>query len=444
MSKHVGNTVNPFEMMDKYGADAVRWYLVYGSPAWTPTKFDEDGIKEVISKVFSTLRNTYNFFCLYANIDKVEISMLDVPYEDRTELDKWIISKYNKLIRTTTESMDEYDHMRTVRAIGEFIDEDLSNWYIRRARRRFFAEGAGEDMSLDKRAAYATTYEVLVGLSKMMAPVAPFISDEIYTKLTGEQTVHTAYYPEADETKIDAAAEERMDLVRTLVNLGRSTREQEKLKVRQPLSKVIVDGRYKDVIGDLTELIKEELNVHEVQFEDDLDKYMNFQIKPNFRAAGPVFGKNVKEFGAMLAKADAKEMISKLSGGPVSMEIGGETYEVGEDLLDVRISSKEGFVVGMDNNVFTILDTTLTRELIDQGYVREVISKIQQLRKQADFEMMDEIRISLAADDEIRAAVEGARDFIMDETIAKSIDYADGLPEFDINGHKTGIAVERI
>ena len=444
MSKHVGNTVNPFEMMEKYGADALRWYLVYGSPAWTPTKFDEDGIREVISKVFSTLRNTYNFFCLYANIDKVERRHLDVPYADRPELDRWIISKYNRLINVTTEAMDEYDHMRTVRAIGEFIDGDLSNWYIRRARRRFFAEGEGDGMTLDKRAAYATTYEVLTGVAKMMAPIAPFISDEIYTKLTGETTVHTAYYPEADDSLIDDRTEERMDLVKILVNLGRSTREQEKLKVRQPLSKVIVDGSYRDVISDLTDLIKEELNVHDVQFEDELDKYMDFSIKPNFRAAGPVLGKNVKEFGGKLAQANAKEMIAALNEGPVKMTLGGQEYDIDESLVDVRISSKEGFVVGMDNNVFTILDTTLTPELIEQGYVREVISKIQQLRKQADFEMMDEIKIYMDADDEIKAAVERAKDFIMDETIAVAIEDRDDIPAFDINGHKTGLAVERI
>ncbi len=445
MSKHVGNTVNPFDMIDKYGADAVRWYLVYGSPAWTPTKFDEDGVKEVISKVFSTLRNTYNFFCLYANIDKAEAKYFDVPYAERPELDRWIISKYNKLIKATTEHMDEYDHMRTVRAIGEFIDDDLSNWYIRRARRRFFAEGEAENMDADKRAAYATTYEVLVGLSKMMAPVAPFISDEIYTKLTGDETVHTALYPKADESLIDDKVEERMDLVKTLVNLGRSTREQEKLKVRQPLSKVIVDGNYKNIIGDLTELIMEELNVHDVQFEDDLDKYMNFQIKPNFKTAGPVLGKNIKEFGAKLSELDAKETIAKVQNdGSFEMELGGEKYEITDDFLDVRISSKEGFVVGMDNNVFTILDTTLTQELIDQGYVREVISKIQQLRKQADFDMMDKIKIYLEADDEISSAVDAAAEFIKDETIAVGIEKATGLNEFDINGHKTGIKVERV
>ena len=235
-----------------------------------------------------------------------------------------------------------------------------------------------------------------------------------------------------------------MDLVKILVNLGRSTREQEKLKVRQPLSKVIVDGSYRDVIGDLTDLIKEELNVHEVQFEDELDKYMDFSIKPNFRAAGPVLGKNVKEFGGKLAQANAKEMIEALNKGPVTMTLGGQDYDIDENLVDVRISSKEGFVVGMDNNVFTILDTTLTPELIEQGYVREVISKIQQLRKLADFEMMDEIKIYMNADDEIKAAVERAKDFIMDETIAVAIETKEDAPLFDINGHKTGLAVERI
>ena len=440
MSKHVGNTVSPFEQIDKYGADALRWYLVYSSPAWTPTKYDEEGVKEVISKVFSTLKNTYNFFCLYANIDNVEADKLNVPYSDRPELDRWIISKYNKLIKTTTESMEQYDHMRTVRAIGDFISDDLSNWYIRRARRRFFAEG----MELDKQSAYATTYEVLVGLSKMMAPVAPFISDEIYTKLTGEKTVHIAYYPEADESLIDEKVEERMDLVKTLVNLGRGTREQEKLKVRQPLASVMVDGKYRNIIGDMTALIEEELNVKEVIFEDDLDKYMNFSLKPNFRAAGPTFGKDIKAFGAAMAQVDAKEFISKLSNGPVKMQVGEGEYEITDELVEVKITAKEGFVVGMENNVFTILDTTLTPELIEQGYVREIISKIQQLRKQADFEMMDEINIMIDADDEIKSAIENSKEFIMSETIAKSLEYTNGLDEFDINGHKTGIKVVRI
>ncbi|MCF0140727.1 MAG: isoleucine--tRNA ligase, partial [Mogibacterium sp.] len=440
MSKSRGNTVSPFELLDKYGADALRWYLVSVSPAWTPTKFDEEGVKDVVSKVFGTLKNTYNFFTLYSNLDDIDAASLEVPYENRPELDRWILSKYNQLILDTTEYMDVYDHMKTVRAINEFITEDLSNWYIRRARRRFYAEG----MTEDKKAVYATTYEVLVGVAEMMAPIAPFLTDEIYTKLTGNVTVHTAYYPKANTDLIDKKVEERMDLVKTLVNLGRGTREQEKLKVRQPLSKVIVDGSYEAIIGNLTDLIEEELNVKEVVFEKDLDQYMNYSVKPNFRAAGPVLGKNIKEFGAAMAKADAKEVISKLAEGPIAMELGGENYEITEEFLDVRISAKEGFVVGMENNVFTILDTTLTPELIEQGYVREIISKVQQLRKQADFEMMDSINIYVDADEEISAAIENAKDFIMEETIAKAIISKSGIEEFDVNGHKTGIAVERI
>ncbi|MBQ9708193.1 MAG: isoleucine--tRNA ligase, partial [Firmicutes bacterium] len=251
MSKHVGNTVNPFEMLDKYGADATRWYLLHTSPAWSPTKFDEDGLIEIVSKFFGTLKNVYNFFVLYSNQDEIDPAGLDVPYEARPELDRWIISKYNGLVKEVTESMDKYNHMITTRKIQDFVNEDLSNWYIRRARRRFW----GEEMTEDMKAVYATTYEILVGVSKLIAPFAPFLSDEMYQNLTGEESVHLAYYPEADESLIDVKVEERMDLVRALVGLGRGTREKEKIKVRQPLGEVLVDGKYEALIGDLVPLI---------------------------------------------------------------------------------------------------------------------------------------------------------------------------------------------
>ncbi|MBR6473320.1 MAG: isoleucine--tRNA ligase, partial [Firmicutes bacterium] len=308
MSKHKGNTVSPFEMLDKYGADATRWYLLSVSPAWTPTKFDEDGLIDVVSKFFGTLRNIYNFFVLYANMDEIDPREFAVPYAERPELDRWILSKYNQLIKDVTEYMDEYDHMKTVRAITNFVAEDLSNWYIRRARRRFFAE----ELTDDKKAAYATTYEVLVGTAKLIAPIAPFLSDEIYINLTGEETVHVALMPKADDSLIDKNVEERMDLVRTLVSLGRGIREKERIKVRQPLNEVLVDGKYEETISDLTPLITEELNVKRVVFENDLDQYMNFQLKPNFRAAGPALGKNVKAFGAYMAKVDPKAFISEI------------------------------------------------------------------------------------------------------------------------------------
>ena len=435
MSKHVGNTVDPFALFDKYGADAPRWYLLYASPAWSPTKFDEDGLIEIVSKFFGTLRNVYNFFALYSNQDDLDPASLDVPYAKRPELDRWIISKYNKLIKEVTADMDQYDHMKAVRKIQDFVIEDMSNWYIRRARRRFWAEELDED----KKSVYATTYEVMVGLSQLIAPFAPFISEEIYQNLTGKESVHLSFFPKADEALIDEKAEERMDLVRTLVGLGRGTREKERIKVRQPLKEILVDGKYESIIGDLTPLIKE------VLFESKLDAYMNYSLKPNFKVAGPVLGKNIKAFGAALAQADPAATVAALEAdGKIALDLNGESMEISKDMVDVKISAKEGFAVAMENNVFTILDTTVTPELAEEGLARELVSKVQQMRKQNDYEMMDKIHIYLSADDDVAKAVEDYREYIMKETLAESIENKEGLEEVDLNGHKTGLAVERI
>lgn len=440
MSKSRGNTVDPFELFDKYGADATRWYLLHVSPAWSPTRFDEEGLVEIVSKFFGTLRNVYNFFVLYSNQDNMEPAELSVDYAARPELDRWILSKYNKLIKEVTEDMDHYDHMKSVRKIQEFVVEDLSNWYIRRARRRFW----GEELNEDKKSVYATTYEVLVGVAKLIAPFAPFIADEMYVNLTGEESVHIAYFPKADEARIDARTEERMDLVRALVGLGRGTREKERIKVRQPLSEILVDGKYEELIGDLTPLIMEELNVKKVVFEKELDQYMNYSLKPNFKVAGPILGKNIKAFGGALAKADAADTVVKLEAdGKITLELNGEPTEITTDMVDMRISAKEGFAVAMENNVFTILDTTLNKELIAEGLARELISKVQQLRKQKNFEMMDKIEILLSADEEVAAAVEAHKDYIMKETLALEIAEGSDLKEYDLNGHKTGIDVEK-
>lgn len=319
--------------------------------------------------------------------------------------------------------------------------EDLSNWYIRRARRRFYQD----EMNADKKAVFATTYEILVGVSKLIAPFAPFLSDEMYKKLTGEDTVHTAFYPEADEALIDEHVEERMDLVRALVTLGRGAREKERIKVRQPLSEVLVDGKYESLIADMTDLIKEELNVKEVVFEKDLDQYMNFTLKPNFKAAGPVLGSKVKAFGGALAKMDAKEVVQKLEGeGQMTLELNGEETVITKDLVDTRISAKEGFAVSMENNLFTILDTNLTPELVDEGLSREFISKVQQMRKAADFEMMDRIKITYAADADVAKAVAAHKDHIMSETLAVEMTEGEGGEVFKLNGHETAIKVERV
>ncbi|MBR6799980.1 MAG: class I tRNA ligase family protein, partial [Firmicutes bacterium] len=441
MSKSRGNTVDPFELFDKYGADATRWYLLHTSPAWSPTKFDEDGLVEIVSKFFGTIKNVYNFFVLYSNQDDLDPASLEVAYDQRPELDRWIISKYNKLIKEVTEEMDRYDHMKSVRKIQDFVNEDLSNWYIRRARRRFW----GEELTEDKKSVYATTYEVLVGVAKMIAPFAPFISDEMYQNLTGEESVHLAFFPKADESLIDEKVEERMDLVRTLVALGRGIREKERIKVRQPLTEVMVDGKYEAIISDLTPLIMEELNIKTVVFENKLDEYMNYSLKPNFKVAGPMLGKNIKAFGGALAQADPAATVAAIEAdGKITMDINGEAVEITAEMVDVKIDAKEGFAVAMENNVFAILDTTVTPELAAEGLARELISKVQQMRKQNDYEMMDNIKIFVEADEEVAAAIEIHKEYIMKETLAVAIEAGTDLKTSDLNGHKTGIDVERV
>jgi len=442
MSKTKGNTVDPFQLFDKYGADATRWYLLYVSPAWSPTRFDEDGLIEIVSKFFGTLKNVYNFFVLYSNQDNINPKDFFVDYKRKPELDRWILSKYNQLIKDVTEEMDRYDHMKSVRKIQDFVSEDLSNWYIRRARRRFW----GEEMTEDKMSVYATTYEILVGVAQLIAPFAPFIADEIYTKLTGEESVHLSFYPVAKEECIDKTVEARMDLVRELVGLGRGAREKERIKVRQPLQKILVDGKYESLIGDMTDLITEELNVKEVVFEKQLDRYMNYGLKPNFKIAGPALGAKIKAFGSALAKTDPVQIVDQLeSKGEACLVVDGEEMIITKDYVEIQISAKEGFTVSMENNVFTILDTTITPELISEGLAREMVSKIQQMRKQRDFEMMDQIKIFYNADEEVGAALMEHKDYIMKETLAVELrKIGSELVEYDLNGHKTGIDVERI
>ncbi len=363
MHKSKGNAVEPFTIMHKYGADTVRWYLPYVSPTWTPIKFDEEGLKEVHSKFFNPLKNTYSFFEMYANTDGIDITKCDVPVKDREEIDKWLLSKYNKLVKVVTDAFDKFDLNIVVKEVTNFVSEDLSNWYIRRNRDRFWSS----DLDNSKKSVYITTYEVLTGLCKLCAPVIPFTTEEIYKDLTKEESVHLADFPVCDESLIDEKLEEKMDLVRDLISLGRNVREENKVKVRQPISEVVLDGKTKKVLNDLVDLIKEELNVKEVVFEDDLSKYMNYFVKPNFKEVGKVFGSNIKEFANKLESLSTENILKLENNETVSMDIAGTTYDVTKDMVDIRISSKEGFNVGSENNNFVILNTTLTEDLILEG-----------------------------------------------------------------------------
>nr|MBP7279776.1 isoleucine--tRNA ligase [Sedimentibacter sp.] len=443
MSKSRGNTVEPMDLFDRYGVDALRWYLLYVSPVWTPTRFDEDGLKEVLSKFIGTIKNVYTFFALYANTDSIKPQDFFVEYKDRPELDRWIVSKYNNLVKYVTESMDVYDHNKSVRAIQNFVNEDLSNWYIRRSRRRFWETGLTED----KKAVYNTTYEILVGISQLIAPFAPYLSEEIYRNLTGEVSVHLSYYPKANEELIDENIEKRMDLVKDIVSLGRASRENAKIKVRQPIQKIHIDGKYQELIDDLVPLIMEELNVKEVVFEHDLNEFMDFSLKPNFKIAGPMLGNNVKAFAGILAKADALEIITKVqSGEKYELDVNGQIVELDDQLLDIRIEAKEGYDVATGNNLFTIIDTNLTEELINEGYAREFISKVQQMRKNNGYEMMDRIKIFYTSSPEIDKAVKEFEDYIKEETLADLIDISneEGMEVQNLNGIDTGMKLEKM
>ena len=441
MSKSKGNIVEPFTTIEKYGADTVRFYLPYVSPVWTPLKFDEEGLKEVYSKFFNPLLNTYTFFQTYANIDNIDPREFTIKYKDLEEIDKWLLSKYNKLLKYVTESYEEYDLNKVVRALVTFVSDDLSNWYIRRNRNRFWSS----ELDNSKKAVYKTTYDVLVGLSKMIAPIVPFVSENLYTKLTDEESVHLANFPQYDESLIDLKIEEKMDTVRDLISLGRKIREDVKIKVRQPIQEVILDQKLKSVIGNLTTLIEEELNVKQINFTKDLDEYINFEIKPNFKVCGKIFGSNVKALSDYLKDLD-KETISTLENGEtITITLNKEEYTLTKDMLDIRVNSKEGYNTGVLNNLFIILNTTLNEDLINEGIARELISKVQQLRKTKDFNITDRIYIYYYTDIDLLKKLDKYLDFIKKETLCDMIIQEKMVDEIsNLNGIDVYLGVKRV
>ena len=441
MHKSKGNAVEPFSILEKYGADPTRFYMLYTSPVWTPLKFDEDGIKEVQSKFFNTLKNTYTFFQMYANTDNIDPRTFEVAKEDLEEIDLWLLSKYNRLVKNVTNAMDEYDLNKAVKLVNTFVNEDLSNWYIRRNRRRFW----GSELDNSKKAVYKTTYQVLEGLCRLIAPIVPFITDEIYTNLTGEESVHLASYPVCDESLINDIIEERMDLVRDLVTLGRNAREEASIKVRQPIGEVILDGKNEKIISDLTELIKEELNVKEVVFAKDLSEFMNFIVKPNFKVCGKLLGNKLGEFQQKLANITDSD-ISKLENNEtITLNVAGEDIIVTSEMIDIRVSSKEGFNACHNGSNFIVLNTTLTEDLINEGVVREFISKIQNLRKEKNFEITDRIRIYYSENADLTKAISDYVDLIKAETLALEISVKEVNSDIvNLNGIDVKFDVERI
>ncbi len=440
MSKSRGNIVEPFTTIKEYGADVVRFYLPYVSPVWTPLKFDIDGLKEVYSKFFNPLKNAYNFFTMYANVDGIDTDECAVAYNMRPDIDKWLISKYHGLIKNVTNAFDEYDLNKVVHYLTDFVSDDLSNWYIRRNRNRFWAS----ELDNSKKSVYMTTYEVLVGLSKLMAPLTPFLAEEMYRNLTGEKSVHLTDYPKYDAKLINLQLETQMDLVRSLISTGRYVREEAKIKVRQPLAEALIDGKNKKVIGDMTALIEEELNVKKVNFIDDLSAYMDLSVKPNFKEVGKTLGAKIKDFQTNLANLTMAEITKLNSGEAITMPLGAENLTVTKEMVDIRFTAKEGFNVGMDNNNFIILNTEITPDLVLEGLARELVSKIQNMRKTKEYNVADRIKVVFNASPLVKEAITNFQEYIENETLATNMAYSDTLAQdIDLNGEPIGIEITK-
>ena len=440
MHKSRGNAVEPFSVFEKYGADATRWYMLYVSPVWTPLKFDEDGIKEVNSKFFSTLRNTYTFFEMYANTDEVDPREFEVDYKDLEDIDKWLIYKYNNLVKNVTYNMENYDYNKVTHMIQDFVCDDLSNWYIRRNRRRFW----GSELDNSKKAVYKTTYDVLVGLCKLIAPISPFTSEEIYKKLTGEDSVHLSDYPVCNEKLIDTKLEEKMDLVIDLISIARNIREDAKIKVRQPINEVIFEGKYKELIGEFENLFKEELNVKNISWENDLSKFVKVELKPNFKEVGKLLGSNLSKFTAFLNTISEEDM-KKLENNELHLEYDGIDYAIEPSFVIKSIKANEGYNAVMLNYKTVVINSELNQDLINEGIAREIVSKVQNLRKTSEFDIADRIELKYNGPKEVLDAMEQFKDYIMNEVLATTFkEDSKAKEELKINEYTMYVSIKRV
>ncbi len=439
MSKSTGNIIDPSDIMTKYGADTVRYYMLYASPVWTPLKFDETGLKEIYSKYISTFKNAYSFFEMYANADHIDPRVYHIEESKRELIDRWLLSKLNKLIKNVTMAYEEYDLNKVARLIVPFLNDDLSNWYIRSNRRRFW----DSQLSESKKAVYLTTYEVLVTLCKLCAPITPFLTEEIYQKLTGEESVHLADFPKYDEKLINIEIEEQMDLVRDVCSLGRFAREEANIKVRQPISHLILPLNDKDIIGDLISVIEEELNVKEIIFKEDMSEYLDYIVKPNFKVLGKTLGPKVKELQEILTKLSTKD-IALLQSDGLTVKLGDEDFKLTNEMVLISLKQKEGYASSSNNKTCVVLNTELTEDLILEGLAREFVRKVQSLRKEADFVITDHIKVIYHGSDKINQMLDKYYDYVMGEVLGDEL-IKDETLAFDdkLNDEDVVIKVEK-
>ena len=451
MSKRLGNVVNPFETIEKYGADATRWYLVTNASPWDNLKFDMSGIQEVQRKFFGTLYNTYQFFVLYANVDHFHFEQENIPLAQRPEIDRWIISSLHTLIQTVTSSMDDFEPTTAGRAIETFVDEHLSNWYVRLCRRRFWKGTYTED----KIAAYQTLYECIETITKLMAPIAPFFADQVFrnlnsvTQKNNYSSIHHAPFPIADTSKIDTALETRMQMAQDICSLVLSIRKKVNIKVRQPLQRILIpvlDPTTKTAIELMEELILAEVNVKEINYITETEGVISKKVKANFKLLGAKLGTKMKQASAVIANLTQAQITSLEKEGILALDIEGETIQLLINEVDIIAEDIPGWSVAVKNALTVALDITISPELLKEGNARELVNRVQNIRKESNFELTDKILLEIEDNTELKESIIQFSDYICREILAVQIDFLPVLKEgveVDINDHKLRISVRQ-
>ncbi len=454
MSKHKGNVISPDVVLNKQGADAVRWYFYINSAPWLPNRFYEEAVNETQRKFMGTLWNVYSFYVLYANIDKFNPLDYDIKKLKLSLMDKWILSRLNTLIAEVDDNLNNYKIVESARGIQNFVDE-LSNWYVRRGRERYWKNSVTDD----KVSAYVTLYTVLTTLSKLIAPFVPFISEQIYQNLvlsldkSAPRSVHLCDYPVCDKSFIDNEIEKNMESVLDIVSLGRACRNSASIKNRQPLSKMYVYSEQKNNLPqEYIELIKDELNIKAVEYADNIDKFVNYKFKPQLKVVGPRYGKYLSKISEFLKNIkDGNAVMEKLKKDKfISVNVGEEEIKLDEECLIIVQEQAEGFSFDKDTNYCVVIDTSLDKQLIREGIVREFVNKVQNMRKDSGLEVMDHINVYYSGSDVVFDAIDKASDGVKTELLANELTYSNDAPQnvlmskdWDINGNKVNISIQK-
>ena len=446
MSKSKGNAVDPMEALNKYGADAIRWYFYSNSAPWLPNRFHEDAIVEGQRKFMGTLWNTYAFYVLYAEIDQFNPTEYKLEYDKLSVMDKWLLSKLNSMVKVVDDSLGAYKIPEATKALSEFVD-DLSNWYVRRCRERYWAK----DMPQDKINAYMTLYTALVTFCKAAAPMVPFITEDIYQNLVvnfdkeAPMSIHLCDFPEVNADFIDEELEASMDEVLKVVVFGRAARNTANIKSRQPIGNMYIKAK-KELSSYFVDIIKEELNVKNAEFKEDVSKFSSYTFKPQLKTVGPKYGKQLGGIKEYLSNVDGNAAMADLkANGAIKFEVNGTEISLAEEDLLIDIAQMDGYVTDGDNYVTVVLDTTLTPELIEEGFVREIISKVQTMRKDAGFDVTDKIRLYVEGNDKIADIINNNEDAIKKVVLANEFTFGktDGyVKDWNINGEKANFGVE--